>query len=178
LLRRQSRRRATASRRKKIRHRNHRRRKVISQDDLFAGLGKFSRNFIPARWFCNTMKDDENDDLWEFLGKAREPKVSSFFTANVMRRIREEEAQPKGFAAVVEWLRKKWFIPATAAAFGVALMAVAPERASVVFHEPTVDDMALAVAETSEFNMIAELDTLVAADHNAIWLEADPSSLF
>ena len=41
-----------------------------------------------------------------------------------------------------------------------------------------MDDMALALAESSELHFIADLDTLVAADDNAIWLEADPSSLF
>jgi hypothetical protein len=124
------------------------------------------------------MKDDEHDDLWEFLGKGREPKVSSFFAANVMRKIREEQARPTGFAAFALWLRQKWFIPATAAACAIAAMALIPDKGMVASTEPTMDDMALAVAQSSELNMIADLDTLVAADNNAIWLEADPSSLY
>lgn len=124
------------------------------------------------------MNDDEKDELWEFLGKAREPKASSFFTANIMRKIREEAERPSGVAAFVLWLRRKWFIPATAAAFAVAVMALFPKPTITSFSLPTVDEMALAVADSSEVQFITDLDTLVAADNNAIWLEADPSSLF
>ena len=125
------------------------------------------------------MKDDEHDDLWEFLGKAREPKASSFFAANVMRKVREELDRPRGFAAFTLWLRRKWFIPATAAAAcAIGVMALLPGPTGVTESTPTLDDMALAVAESSELHLIADLDTLVAADDNAIWLEADSSSLF
>ena len=124
------------------------------------------------------MKDEEHDDLWEFLGKAREPKPSSFFTANVMRKVREEQERPRGFAAFALWMRRKWFIPATAAACAIAVMALLPGPTGETNTMPSMDDMALAVAESSELNLIADLDTLVAADNNAIWLEADPSSLF
>lgn len=124
------------------------------------------------------MKDDEHDDLWDFLGKAREPKVSAFFAANVMRKVREEMERPKGFAALAQWLRTKWFIPVTATACAIAALAFLPEKAVIPSVGPSLDDMALAVAEASELNLIADLDTLVAAEDNALWLEADPSSLF
>ena len=121
---------------------------------------------------------EEHDDLWEFLGTGREQKASSFFTANVMRKVREEIERPKGFAAVALWLRQKWFIPVTAAACAVAVFASLPGGLPVAPSGPSLDDMAFAVAQSSEVNLIADLDTLVAADDNAIWLEADPSSLF
>ena len=124
------------------------------------------------------MKNDEHDDLWEFLGKAREPKPSSFFTANVMRKVREEVERPRGIAALTLWLRRKWFIPATAAACAIGLVALLQNPTGDPQGLPTMDDMALALAESSELHFIADLDTLVAADDNAIWLEADPSSLF
>ncbi len=124
------------------------------------------------------MKEDEHDDLWDFLGKAREPKVSAFFAANVMRKVREEMERPKGFAALAQWLRRKWFIPVTATACAIAALAFLPEKAVIPSVGPSLDDMALAVAEASELNLIADLDTLVAAEDNALWLEADPSSLF
>lgn len=122
--------------------------------------------------------NEEHDDLWEFLGKGREQKPSSFFTPNVMRKVREEIERPKGFAALAVWLRKKWFIPMTAAACAIAVIATLPGGLPSSPSGPSVDDMAVAVAESSELYLIADLDTLVAADDNAIWLEADPSSLF
>ncbi len=124
------------------------------------------------------MNDEEHDDLWEFLGKARKPKVSPFFAANVMRKLREETERPRGFAAFALWLRQRWYIPATAAACVIAVMMSLPEKIQTRPVEPTLDDMAIAVAEISELHLIADLDTLVAADNNAIWLEADPSSLY
>ncbi len=122
--------------------------------------------------------NEEHDDLWEFLGKGREQKASSFFTANVMRKVREEIERPRGFAALALWLRRKWFFPLSAAACAVAVFASLPGGLPISPSGPSVDDMAVAVAESSELNLIADLDTLVAADDNAIWLEADPSSLF
>ena len=124
------------------------------------------------------MKDDEHDKLWEFLGKAREPKVSAFFAANVIRKVREEMERPKGLAALAQWLRRKWFIPVTATACAIAALSFLPEKAVIPSVGPSLDDMALAVAQASELNLIADLDTLVAAEDNALWLEADPSSLF
>ncbi|MEK0450116.1 MAG: hypothetical protein RL088_2384 [Verrucomicrobiota bacterium] len=124
------------------------------------------------------MKDEEHDELWDLLGKARKPEVSSFFAANVMRKVREEAAKPGGFEAFALWLRRKWFIPAAAAACALAVFAMLPERLPVQPSEDSLDEMALAVAETSDIHLIVELDTLVAADNNAVWLEADPSSLF
>jgi hypothetical protein len=124
------------------------------------------------------MKNEEHDELWELLGKARKPKVSSFFAANVMRKVREEAAKPGGFEAFALWLRRKWFIPATAAACALVVFAMLPEQPSVRPSDDSLDEMALAVAETSDLHLIVDLDTLVAADNNAVWFEADPSSLY
>ncbi len=124
------------------------------------------------------MKNDEQDDLWELLGNARKPKVSSFFAANVMRKVRKEAAKPSGFESIMLWLRRRWFIPATAAACAVTLFSMRLEQSGVSVPDTSLDEMALAVAETSDLHLIVDLDTLVAADNNAIWLEADPSSLF
>jgi hypothetical protein len=124
------------------------------------------------------MKNEEHDNLWELLGNARKPKVSSFFAANVMRRVREEAAKPSGIEAFTLWLRRRWFIPAAAAACVIAVLSMSPEQAGVPAPDTSLDEMAMAVAETSDLHLIVDLDTLVAADNNAIWLEADPSSLF
>ena len=51
------------------------------------------------------MNTEEHDDLWELLGKARETKVSPFFSRNVLRAIREEEQEKVGFFS---WLRAHW----------------------------------------------------------------------
>ena len=37
------------------------------------------------------MNADDNDKLWELLGKTRQPAVSPFFARNVLRAVRQEE---------------------------------------------------------------------------------------
>jgi hypothetical protein len=72
------------------------------------------------------MNHDEQDKLWELLGKAREPKAAPFFASKVLRAIREE---PVGLLA---WLRRKWIIPATAVACVQGLLAEATSDAAAV----------------------------------------------
>ena len=38
------------------------------------------------------MNTEEHDDLWQLLGKARTPSVSPFFSRNVVRAAREDQA--------------------------------------------------------------------------------------
>ena len=40
--------------------------------------------------------DEEHDELWQLLGQARQPQVSPFFSRNVLRAIRKEEASAPG----------------------------------------------------------------------------------
>src|SRR5258705_7738341 len=49
------------------------------------------------------MNHDEHDDLWQLLGKARPPRISPFFSRNVLRAIRAE--QPERRAG---WLGALW----------------------------------------------------------------------
>jgi hypothetical protein len=50
------------------------------------------------------MKNEEHDDLWELLGRARPVKASPMFSRNVLRAVRQVGGRnPKrGF---LEWLR-------------------------------------------------------------------------
>lgn len=125
------------------------------------------------------MKDDEqHDDLWRLLGKAKPVKGSPFFSRNVLRAIRAEApAREVGF---VEWLRTGWnglvAVGAAAALVIVGLTtqssnpggAGGSQMAAVESKESKAIDE---VVNSEEFAVIANLDTLIAMDDNDVWLE-------
>jgi len=120
------------------------------------------------------MNHDENDELWNLLGKARQPKASPFFAANVMRAVREA-AEPK--PGILAWLRSKWVLPVAAGACAavLAFLAMRPAAAPVPAADP-LEEIAVAVAATPD--TVPSLDSLLASDDNSIWLAGDPSSLY
>src|SRR5438094_31211 len=111
------------------------------------------------------MNHDEHDELWTLLGKGRQPKPSAFFTAKVMRSVRDA-AEPK--PGLLAWLRSKWYLPVAAAACA-AVLAILATRSNVT-PTPTADpleEIAVAAAATPE--IVPSLDSLLASDDNSIW---------
>ena len=119
------------------------------------------------------MNHEEHDELWNLLGKARQLKPSPFFTAKVMRSIRDADPQP-GF---ISWLRRKWLLPVAAGtcAAVVAFLAMRPTGTPMPTADP-LEEIAAAAATTPEIT--PSLDTLLASEDNSIWLAGDPSSLY
>ncbi len=122
------------------------------------------------------MNHDEQDELWKLLGKAREPKVSPFFAGKVLRAIRKEP-EP---VSLLAWLRRKWIIPATAAACALVVTFVAMRTSVAPNNQLAAADPLSELAtyvEKSE-DSAESLDTLLASEDHSIWLQADPSSLY
>lgn len=113
------------------------------------------------------MNSDERDDLWELLGKAKAPAVSPYFSRNVLRAIREEEAAPQGWLAR---LVAHWRTVAVAAAAVVVIAGGA-----FFYPQPQPDPLvALArqVSVSPDYQVITHLDELLDSEQNSIWLEA------
>ena len=144
---------------------------------------------------------EEHDELWELLGKAREPKDSPFFASKVLRAIREEAQEPKG-VSFWQWLRGSWLIPSVAT--GMAAVAVmfalrepsGPQpisptqpmvaltsentkgRLEMVINDP-LNGLADAMSAMSDADEISvSLPELLATEDHSVWLQADLSSLF
>jgi hypothetical protein len=123
------------------------------------------------------MQNDEHDDLWELLGKRREPKDSPFFASKVIRAVQAAEEPQAGLLA---WLRQRWILPLAA---GVTAVLVA----ILVFHRPAneaetvavttdpLEEMAQVASITAE---IESLEALLASEDHSIWLAAEPLSPF
>ena len=121
------------------------------------------------------MNHDEQDELWELLGKAREPKAAPFFASKVLRAIREEP-EPVGLLA---WLRRKWIIPATAVACALVVAFVAMRPVTTNNQQAAADPLSELAAYVEKSEDSAEsLAALLASEDHSIWLQADPSSLY
>ena len=123
------------------------------------------------------MNHEEQDELWNLLGKARQPKPSAFFAANVIRAVRAELSQAEPRPGLLAWLRAKWVLPLAAAACAAvfAFLALRPAATMAPVADP-LEEMATAAAAAPE--TAPSLDTLLASEDNSIWLAGDPSSLY
>jgi len=112
------------------------------------------------------MKNEEHDDLWKLLGRAKTPAVSPFFSRNVLRSIREEQQEKPGF---LFWLRGHWQVTAISACALVvaASFAVQQER-----QPDPVLVLAQQVSASPDYQVISNLDELLDTERNSIWLEA------
>ncbi|MEY2490408.1 MAG: hypothetical protein QOC70_2350 [Verrucomicrobiota bacterium] len=107
------------------------------------------------------MKREDDQELWDLLGHAAEPKISPFFARNVLREIRK----PGDWAALRGWLNLRRLIPA--ASMAVVLIAVVFLRmqTSVAPLAGPSSEM-LASVDTQDYEVIADLDDLLASDDN------------
>jgi hypothetical protein len=108
------------------------------------------------------MKREDDEKLWDLLGRSNEPKVSPFFARNVLREIRESETRSR----VGGWLQ--WLVPAA----GVAMAIVAALFLRVQTPDPSYSESrpdALAIIESQDSELIADLDDLFESDESTSW---------
>ena len=116
------------------------------------------------------MRREDDEKLWDLLGQATTPAVSPFFARNVLRTIR----QRPGFLHS-GWFRLSQLIPAAtvAVALIVAVFVARVPNGSAV---ATINDSdPMAKIDPQDYEVVADLDELVASDENALW--DDNSSL-
>jgi hypothetical protein len=111
------------------------------------------------------MNRQDDDKLWDLLGRSPEPKVSPFFARNVLREIRETEGKSRGRG----WLR--WLVPAAGVAVAIVaalfLRVQTPDPSS---SGPTAETLTFFELQDSE--LIADLDVLFDSDDSNSWDES------
>ena len=109
------------------------------------------------------MKREDDEKLWDLLGRSAEPKISPFFARNVLRKIREAQ----GESVPGRWWRPQWLVPVA----GVAVVVIAAltfpghlvERA-----QPQATAEVATAAEIQDNDLLADIDELVGSDDLAL----------
>lgn len=117
------------------------------------------------------MKREDDQELWDLLGKARQPEqLSPFFARNVVRQAREENERRGSWPA---WLRPAWLVPGTAVAAAVIVTAFSlqPRTAREI---PAEDPPELiASLDPEDYEVVADLDELLLElEDDNLWNES------
>ena len=113
------------------------------------------------------MEPQDDKELWDVLGRLPEPTLTPFFARNVLREIRLGRAR---FDRVQKWFSARKVVAASAvAAVAAALVLVThypgPRSAS------SSDFDVVAKVDPQDYDVVADLDELIAWDENSVWEE-------
>jgi hypothetical protein len=107
------------------------------------------------------MKRDDDQELWDLLGQAAEPKISPFFARNVVREIRKT-GDWKTFRG---WLNPRRLIPVAGIAGVMIAVSFFRFHTSVApLADPRSDT--LASVDAVDYEVVADLEDLLASDDN------------
>ncbi len=111
------------------------------------------------------MKREDDQQLWDLLGRAPKAELSPFFARNIVRRIRQ---QPHRFERLRGWFSPRKLVSAT----GLAVVVVAviltvhqPAPRNPMENAPDV----VAKIDPQDYDVVADLDELLAADETSLW---------
>jgi hypothetical protein len=109
------------------------------------------------------MKREDDDKLWDLLGRSAEPKVSPFFARNVLRKIREAQ----GESVPGRWWRPQWLVPLAGVAVVVIAALTFPGHL-VERSQPQATAEVATIAESQDNDLLADIDELVGSDDLAL----------
>lgn len=118
------------------------------------------------------MNTEDHDDLWELLGKARQPAPSPFFSRNVLREVRglQQERRTVWASLFFRWR------PLTATVCVAALLTgswLAASHRQAEEQRQQLLVMAERVYTSPDYAVIKDLDELLDSEKNSAWLTAD-----
>jgi hypothetical protein len=114
------------------------------------------------------MKREDDQQLWDLLGHAAEPKLSPLFARNVLRQIRQE---PRWFEHVRSWVRPRRLVPASGLALAVIAAIIFAHNPSLRQKPPATEPDPVAKIDVQDYEVVANLDELLASDENNLWDE-------
>ncbi|MDQ2918551.1 MAG: hypothetical protein M3R10_01585 [Verrucomicrobiota bacterium] len=116
------------------------------------------------------MNREDDQELWDLLGKSAQPVVSPFFARNVLRQIRQENGW---MAYARRWLRPRRLIPATAVALVMVVSGLSIHFRNSADNPPEL----MTKIDPQDYDTVADLDDLLATDDDGIWTEGESVSL-
>jgi hypothetical protein len=109
------------------------------------------------------MKREEDEKLWDLLGRSAEPKVSPFFARNVLREIRKTQGETSPRSG---W-RFGWLVPAAGVATVIIAALIFP--AQLVERNHSDSRAEVIAAESQDTDLLADLEDLVGPDESPAW---------
>jgi anti-sigma-K factor RskA len=111
------------------------------------------------------MDREDDKQLWDILGRVAKPVLSPFFARNVVRSVRQEATHFERMRIWFSWRR-------LAAASAVVVLVIGM---TVATHHPvsqtpaTNDSDVVAKIDPQDYDVVADLDELIAWDENSVW---------
>jgi hypothetical protein len=118
------------------------------------------------------MKREEDEQLWDLLGRAAEHKLSPFFARNVLREIRQE---PKAADTGRAWLGWRRLVPASAAIAAIVAGILALQHPTKPQQSKSDADV-VAKIDPQDYEVVADLDDLLAAEDDGLWDDSNSNS--
>ena len=112
------------------------------------------------------MERHDDKQLWDILGHVPEPALSPFFARNVLRRIRQGATR---FERVRNWFSLRRLAAASAVAILVVGMAIATHHPVSQTKTSGNDLDVVAKIDPQDYDVVADLDELIAWDENSVW---------
>jgi hypothetical protein len=113
------------------------------------------------------MDPEDDKQLWDILGRVPTPTLSPFFARNVLRKIRQG---PAPFERARNWFSLRRLVAASAVAVIVVGMAIATHHPAPQTTSPNDLDV-VAKVDPQDYDVVADLDELIAWDENNVWDE-------
>ena len=110
------------------------------------------------------MERQDDNELWDILGRVPGPTLSPFFARNVLRKIRQDATPERN------WFSLRRLVAASAVAVVVVGMAIATHH-PVPQKTSTNDLDVVAKIDPQDYDVVADLDELIAWDENTVWEE-------
>jgi hypothetical protein len=111
------------------------------------------------------MDREDDKQLWDVLGRIPKPTLSPFFARNVVRTVRQEATR---FERVRSWLG--WRRLAAASAVVIVVIGTAIATHHPVSHATDTNDSdVVAKIDPQDYDVVADLDELIAWDENSVW---------
>ena len=113
------------------------------------------------------MERQDDNKLWDILGRVPEPKLSPFFARNVLRKIRQRATR---FERARNWFSVRRLAAASAVAILLVGMAIATHHP--ISRTASANDLdVVAKIDPQDYDVVVDLDELIAWDENSVWEE-------
>jgi hypothetical protein len=120
------------------------------------------------------MKREDDEHLWDLLGRAAEYKPSPFFARNVLREVRQELHPAESGHGWWNWRR---LIPISAAIAALVAGILALQNPMKPRNPAQGDADVVARIDPGDYEVVADLDDLLAAEEDGLWDDNSNSTL-